>query len=82
MPNLAVMYSATFPTKPGKRRLHESGQTGLKFNVPINMSGHYYNKKTKAKNFKETNCTIYGTMEWIKSFNSKSNVVKENFEKS
>ena len=25
------------------------------------MSGHYYNKKTKAKNKKETNYTIYGT---------------------
>ena len=58
MPNLAVMYNVTFPTKP---RLHESGQIGQKLNVPINMSGHSYNKKTKAKNKKETNYTIYGT---------------------
>ena len=61
MPNFAVMYSATFPTKPGKRRLRESGQIGQKLNVLVNMSGHYYNKKTKAKSNKETNYTIYGT---------------------
>ena len=56
MPNLSVMYSATFPTKPGKRRLRDSGQIR-----PINMSRHYYNKKTKAKSNKVTNYIIYGT---------------------
>ena len=61
MPNLAVMYSATFPSKQGKRRLRESGHIGQKLNVPINMSGHYYNKKTKAKSNKETNYTIHVT---------------------
>ena len=61
MPNLGMMYSATFPTKPGNSRLRESGQIGQKLNVPKNMSGHYCNKKTRAKCKKETNYTIYGT---------------------
>ena len=58
---VAVTYSAIFPNKPGKRRLCESGQIGQKLNVPTNMSGHYYNKKTKAKSNKKSNYTIYGT---------------------
>ena len=38
-----------------------AGKVALYITDKLGMSGHYYNKKTKAKSNKETNYTIYGT---------------------
>ena len=42
-----------------------AGKVALYITDKLGMSGHYYNKKTKAKSNKETNYTIYGTEDYI-----------------